>query len=166
MGLEWGSLSLIAFVTLIPCLATIGSAALAFRAAVANNRKNLFVTTITKERAEWRKDLRLAASELARTTHILLADSSASIVPTAEEVGAFHVQRIAIRLRVNPNPDKRHHLDQAILLSLDALSRAVNDRCRETAKGELGKIEQAVQLLLKQEWDKSKTEAQTGEMQV
>lgn len=149
----------------VPVLGAFAGSLLANWASLTNNRKNLFVNTVTIERAKWRQDLRLAVSELARTTEVALGEPIwAMATPSSERIGAFHAQRISVSLRINPNPQPRDVLDQTILGSLKRLSAAVTDRNRAIATTELGIIEESVQKLLKQEWDKSKREARTGEL--
>lgn len=165
--IEWAKLEVPAVTPLAAAsFALVGSfagAILGYRSSVTNNRKNLFVNTITKERAEWRKDLRVALSELAKTTEIALGEPVwASATPSSERLGAFHAQRVAVKLRLNPRVTSG---DISTIEALNRLSKAVAQRHRDNALAELALIEDAIQALLKDEWEKSKTEARTGQLE-
>jgi hypothetical protein len=70
--------------------------------------------------------------------------------------------RVAIRLRLNPNPE--HRLDKAILDSMSRVAKLPSADGNVDADGELEVIESNVQALLKQEWEKSKEEARKGKL--
>lgn len=70
--------------------------------------------------------------------------------------------RVAIRLRLNPNPE--HRLDKAILDSMSRVAKLPSADGNVDADGELEVIESNVQALLKQEWGKSKEEARKGKL--
>ena len=70
--------------------------------------------------------------------------------------------RVAIRLRLNPNPE--HRLDKAILNSISRLAKLPSADANIDVRGELEVIESNVQALLKQEWEKSKEEARKGKL--
>jgi len=70
--------------------------------------------------------------------------------------------RVAIRLRLNPNPE--HRLDKAILNSISRLAKLPSADAKIDVRGELEVIESNVQALLKQEWEKSKEEARKGKL--
>lgn len=154
-------------VELIKVLTTAGAAflgaALAGWVALRTSRKALFVNTVTKERAEWRRDLRVATAELVTLAHTALQNPQ-------ETLSDFHERRVGVRLRVNPKGGAEHPLDQAIMDSLTRLPgllrpspAATSDAIQVLACLEI--LESSVQQLLKSEWDKSKLEARTGQLQ-
>jgi hypothetical protein len=151
------------FVVLGALFALIGSLIVGLNTsavAASNNRKNLFVNTVTAERAKWRQDLRTAMAEMRRASEIALA------APSTDNLAALHAQRVQVRLRLNPSPDPKHHLDRDALAALKRLPQQVAARNAVAADATLEALETAIQTLLKQEWDKSKQEARTGELQV
>ena len=135
--------------------ATLLAAALAAWAALWVNGRTVFVDAVTKERAEWRADLREATAKLVGITH--------QWVKTREE-GELHAVRTAIRLRLNPIGGNRHPLDQVLLEALWEHESAQYCRDVQKALTSLAIIQRGVQLLLKSEWEKSKNEARDGRL--
>jgi hypothetical protein len=153
-----------AFAIVVAAVAFVGSlggALVGARSSARSACQALFVTTITKERAEWRHDVRVVASELIALAHMALGDPT---LPLAD----LHERRVGLRLRLNPGPAADHPLDAAILSALadlpDLLRPAGGLPDRQAVFANLGVLELKVQHLLKGEWTKSKAEAQTGRM--
>lgn len=149
--------------TLATAAAAFAGAALAAWVALRTSRKTLFVNTITKERAEWRRDLRIATAELVTLAHAALHNPQ-------ETLSDLHERRVGVRLRVNPHGGAKHPLDQTIKDSLSQLPEPLrpsagsgSDHAKVLAC--LETLERSVQELLKSEWDKSKLEARTGHLQ-
>ena len=70
-----------------------------------------------------------------------------------------------LKLRVNPSKDRRHNLDKSIIeLSQGLVNILDKEHNNEDVLNKLVTLEGKVQELLKQEWDKSKGEALTGEL--
>lgn len=120
--------------------------------------KDVLTRTVTNERAQWREDLRSLAGEFVENSlRIVSNDPSGSIY-------SLERQRVQIRLRLNPNPE--HKLDANIL----KISRNMVQLARGCDPDNLLKsielFEHEIQSLLKQEWDKSKREAQSGSLDV
>ena len=132
---------------------------LLYRSTVAVARKSLLVGTVTNERAQWRHDLRLAVGELVEATHMALHN------PSPAQFALFEKRRVAVKLRLNPSRNGRHLLDMHIMDGLHDLREAVRRRESTRASVATVAIEKSVQQLLKQEWDKSRREAQTGELE-
>ncbi|WP_150724748.1 hypothetical protein [Pseudomonas fluorescens] len=110
---------------------------------------------VTNERAQWRKDMRdLSASFVAicnrMTTNLKKEDDQFDLDRT----------RVLIRLRLNANPE--HELDARLLKNLKLLSKIVHDKNYKDLSNDLDAFETDMQELLKREWDKSKGEAETG----
>src|SRR6516165_5736392 len=74
-----------------------------------NNNKNIFINTVTNERAKWRDELRRDTAEFCKLVYGELQGKTGPDPLKREEL------RVAIRLRLNPNPE--HRLDKAILNS-------------------------------------------------
>lgn len=109
---------------------------------------------VTNERAQWRKDMR----ELAATFVALSNRVASSPEPTDDH--DFERTRVLIRLRLNPNP--KHLLDAAILKLLPEISADAHEKRKSELKPKLESFETEMQALLKREWDKSKGEAESG----
>ena len=148
---------------LVTAAAAFAGAALAGWIALRTSRKTLFVTTVTKERAEWRRDLRIATAELVTLAHVALSNPQ-------ETLSDLHERRVSVRLRVNPRGGSAHPLDQAIMDSLAQLPELLRPALGAAPDASevlacLETLERNVQQLLKTEWDKSKLEARTGRLQ-
>ena len=150
------------FAVVVGALALSGALVGAFLSsgvAARNNKQNLFVNTVTAERAKWRAELRSAIGEIARTAHLALAEQK------PENIAKLHELRTLVRLRLNPSRERGHRLDQAALAALPKLTTAVEAAQRDDALAALELLEAAVQNLLKQEWEKSKREAVSGALE-
>jgi len=66
---------------------------------------------------------------------------------------------------MNPSRADQHRLDRDISDALQALELALERQKHVEARTQLLRVEKEVQKLLKQEWDKSKTEARTGKLE-
>lgn len=143
---------------IIALIAVVGVFFTAF-IALRNNNKNLLIKTVTEERAKWRSELRNTCAEFSKLVYEQANDTSARNKPRIIELKAH------IKLRTNPSDKPKHKLDQDILKELQEI---VNELDTEYDKNEiikkLIKLESNVQLLLKQEWDKSKGEADSGKL--
>lgn len=118
--------------------------------------KDVLTRTVTNERALWRKELREIAGEFVENAlRIAAGDSAGSIY-------ALEKQRVLIKLRLNPNPE--HTLDASILLNIQNVLRFAKASNPEKLAEALSDFERDVQALLKQEWDKSKNEAESGNL--
>lgn len=109
---------------------------------------------VTNERAQWRKDMReLTAAYVALSNRV-------AISPQADDTYELERTRVLIRLRLNANPD--HNLDSKLLLMLPDISQNAHAKNVKNLKSKLEEFEKGMQALLKREWDKSKVEAETG----
>jgi hypothetical protein len=140
-------------------LGAIITAGLLYRSTMIIARRNLLVETVTKERAIWRSELRTAVLELSDATHSAIARSDSN------SIAKVHRGRLAIVLRMNPSRADQHRLDRDISDALQALEQALERQKHVEARTQLLRVEKEVQKLLKQEWDKSKTEARTGKLE-
>ncbi|OOE58927.1 hypothetical protein BZG13_05535 [Salinivibrio sp. ML323] len=129
------------------------------RVALKNNNKNLLIKTVTDERAVWRKELRDTCAEFVKLIYEQMNNSSVSNKPRINEL------KVHLKLRVNPSSDNKHHLDKAIIsLSQELVDMLEKEAIKNDIQVKLVELEGKVQELLKQEWDKSKGEALTGEL--
>ncbi len=140
-------------------IALIAFAGVFFTAFIAlkNNNKNLVIKTITEERAKWRSELRNTCAEFSKLVYEQVNDNNVSNKPRIIEL------KVHIKLRTNPSDNPKHKLDQDILKDLQEI---VNELDTDVDKNAIIKklinLESNVQKLLKQEWEKSKNEADSG----
>jgi len=120
--------------------------------------KDVLTRTVTNERAQWRNDLRNLAGEFVENALRISSGDPGGSIYTIEK------QRALIRFRLNPDPE--HKLDASILDCLQQILKVVRSEKSSDLMASLETFEQQVQLLLKQEWDKSKREAETGNLDV
>lgn len=109
---------------------------------------------ITNERAQWRKEMReLSANYVALSNRVAVA-------PHGNDEYELERTRTLISLRLNANPN--HELDAKLLLALPAIYQNARAKDLNKLKSKLDEFEADMQDLLKREWDKSKGEAETG----
>ena len=124
-----------------------------------NNNKNLLIKTVTEERAKWRTELRNYCAEFSKLVYEQTNDTGASNKPRIIELKAH------IKLRTNPSDEDKHKLDQDILKESQEIVNQVDENGdKEKIIEKLLNLESNVQKLLKQEWDKSKYEANSGKL--
>lgn len=111
---------------------------------------------VTNERAQWRKDMRELAAE-----YVVLS-KRLSVASQSNDENIYEVERVRvlIRLRLNAHPD--HRLDAKLLLVLPLIVKHAENKDVEALKAALEEFECDMQTLLKREWDKSKGEANSG----
>lgn len=109
---------------------------------------------VTNERAQWRKDMReLSATYIALSGRI-------AIKPQDNDEYELERTRVLIRLRLNAN--KEHTLDAPLLKLLPVIAEHSRTKNINELKLKHAEFEAGMQALLKREWDKSKGEAETG----
>jgi len=122
-----------------------------------NNSKNIFIGTVTKERATWRGELRTHVASFCKEAREHYSSSKPSIAP------ALHESRVHILLRLNPNPT--HKFDAGLIKGVGDTMQALSVRDGAALEVALEAIEKNAQALLKQEWEKSKREARSGKVE-
>lgn len=132
-------------------------------ATIDTNSKTVLVQTVTAERAKWRSELREVVTELTA----LLRASARSETVEWQKVDRL---RSGVRLRLNPKGRgaaptgfDEHPLDRLIHADLDALGQA-GPAGTGQHDGIADRLERHMADLLKQEWDVSKDEAETGKL--
>ena len=142
-------------IALIAVVGVFFTAFIAFR----NNNKNLLIKTVTEERAKWRTELRNYCAEFSKLVYEQTIDAGASNKPRIIELKAH------IKLRTNPSDKPKHKLDQDILKeSQEIVNQLDAGGDKKEIIEKLINLESNVQKLLKQEWDKSKGEADSGNL--
>lgn len=121
-----------------------------------NNKKNIFINTVTGERAKWRDELRRDTAEFCKLAYEEAQKRDGANKPRLRELKAL------IRLRLNPNPE--HKLDKAIRDATEEAIVALDAADKSNQTPDIEAIESNVQALLKQEWEKSKEEAHKGKL--
>lgn len=145
---------------IIPLLGAVLAAILLYRSTIGVARRNLLVGTVTKERAQWREDMRLAVSRLVAVAAAMPSS------PSREQMAEFDRLRVEIRLRLNPSRMEKDFLDQHILEALKELRSALLASRIVHADLQIETIERSVQQLIKNEWEVSKHEARSGKLKV
>jgi hypothetical protein len=129
------------------------------RVALQNNNKNLLIKTVTDERAAWRKEIRNTCAEFVKLFYEQINGSRVNNKPRINEL------KVHLKLRVNPNTDHKNHLDKSIIeISQELVDILDKEHSKEDILNKLAQLENKIQELLKQEWEKSKGEALTGEL--
>jgi len=112
---------------------------------------------VTGERAQWRRDMReLAASYVAIATRLC--------VGSPHDDDEFEMERLRVQLRLRLNPKEGEELDEALLKLLPLIFNCATSKDRAGLRSKLESFEYHMQCLLKEEWDKSKTEAESGNL--
>ena len=156
MAVDWGMVGGWAF--------SVATAVIAYKAAVRqhtettkDNDKSILVTAVTAERAKWRDDLRKVVSEFCS-------------ICTEQPPNMSRLQeaRTEILLRLNPRCNEqslaqRHKFDREITDAVKAIFAAAASNT-QVAASLVEKLEVSAQELLKQEWEKSKSEAISGKV--
>ncbi len=136
------------------------------RLTKASSDKTIFVETVTHERAVWRTEMRKLVENLT-------SEVRRGAVSPAKPVDwkKVYKARTGIVVRLNPacretgSIDEKHVPDRDLFAAVIALSSARH----LPDPGWLAKadaVEEAAQRVLKKEWDKSKREARTGQLEV
>lgn len=127
------------------------------RTALNSNNKNLLIKTVTDERAKWRSELRIFCAEFSKLVYEQTNN------PLVRHKSRIVELKAHIKLRTNPNHE--HKLDREILTELqEIVDQLDKDADKEIIIKKLLSLESNVQKLLKQEWDKSKEEADSGKL--
>jgi len=121
-----------------------------------DNDKDIFVASVTNERAKWREDLRQNVAEYLK-----------QCVSPSPDVPELIRLKTDIILRLNPRARdagmaEKHKFDLQIMQAVNALFNQVAQGSMPLTNPTLADLEKATQELLKQEWQKSKDEAATG----
>ncbi|ENM5935888.1 hypothetical protein CTB58_003753 [Vibrio mimicus] len=119
---------------------------------------NVITHVITKERSQWRSDMRNLTAELIVVATELHGRNDDKLL------GKFNELRIKIRLRLNPY--EGHKYDEVLLDCLNGLSEHFQKGTAFDFNTKLEEFESNMQKLIKKEWDKSKKEAESGNMGV
>lgn len=126
------------------------------RETTRDSDKEIFVASVTNERAKWREDLRNNVAEYLKQC----------ISPTPDMPELIRLKTDII-VRLNPRARdvgmaEKHKFDLQIMQTVNALFNQVAQASIPLTNPTLAELEKATQELLKQEWQKSKDEAATG----
>lgn len=117
------------------------------------NRENIYASSVIQERAKWRDEMREHVSNFIKLSHQLIILEIPFVSPELRST------KSQIALRLNPSLDDKHKIDQTLLRSLGFSLKYLADSDINRLSEMLILIEQGTQLLIKQEWEKSKDEA-------
>ena len=118
--------------------------------------KDIFVASVTNERAKWREDLRNNVAEYLKQC----------VSPTPDMPELIRLKTDII-LSLNPRArdsgmEEKHKFDLQIMQAVNALFNQVAQASTPLTNPTLVDLEKAAQVLFKQEWEKSKDKAATG----
>lgn len=142
---------------------SVGTAWIAYKAATRthvqttrDSDKDIFVASVTNERAKWREDLRRNVAEYLK-----------QCISQPTDIPELIRLKTDISLRLNPRArdrgmEERHKFDLQIMQAVNALFKTAAQGSIALTNPLLAELEKASQELLKQEWQKSKDEAATG----
>lgn len=113
---------------------------------------------ITTERAQWRTDMRNLTSELVYLLQQVKNERS------KEDISEFQKLRVKIMLRLNPKDG--HKYDERLLILLITFKSFIvsDNKPPINIDDEIESFELTMQKLIKKEWDKSKKEAESGNL--
>ncbi|TOC19898.1 hypothetical protein CGJ90_22560 [Vibrio parahaemolyticus] len=145
-------------VAVVTAVATVAAGALGAFWSYKVNNKSILIKTVTEERAKWRNDLRSVFGEFTSLTYEQINNSNASNKPRIHELKSNIVLRV--------NYKKKHKLDNDIVRLCEIIVTGLdNGSSKEVVLRNLYLLEEKLQQLIKQEWDKSKEEAVTGKIE-
>ena len=121
-----------------------------------SNKRTNFINTVTSQRIKWVEQLRQDLGAFSGHAYHWCATEITDEVEKRKIVAEIDRLRYVIRLRLNPEGAK----DKEITQLIESISRATNDP--EMVTEILEKLIIATQLLLKEEWEKVKSESLNG----
>lgn len=129
-----------------------------FTETTKDSDKSIYVAAVTNERAKWRSELRENVSEYCKLS-----------IEKDANLGNLQQVKTQIILRLNPRANdvdglQKHKFDREIIENVNAIFSVLSG-CKDDIPALVKKIELSTQELLKQEWEKSKAEALSGEVQ-
>ncbi len=145
------------FVLLAAFIALLGVSLTALLTS-RNNNKNIFINMVTRERAKWREELRRDTSEFYSLAYPY---EHPKVIDKIDNITRLQKLKVLIKLRLNPDPT--HKLDQSIMYDIDSIIENITSKNdNKEIMIQLTSLENNVQKLLKQEWEKTKEEARVG----
>ena len=156
---------MIDFATIGALVFSVITAGIAYKAAVRKHSettkdsdKSIYVAAVTNERAKWREELRKSVAEFC-----MLSIESSPNIPKLLQL------RIDIILRLNPRANdpaliQKHKFDHDIKEAVTTIFAAAKTLNSQVILDQILILETSTQELLKQEWEKSKSEAFAGKV--
>ena len=142
--------------TITGSLLTLSGSLMGSYVSRKNKKQEILTSIVTKERSQWRTDMRNLSSQYIVVCRKLIYQS------TEELINEHHQVRVLIKLKLNHN--KKHYYDESILSILNENLTIIESPKRHMVElhPRLERFELLMQCLIKKEWDKSKQEAKTG----
>ncbi len=146
---------------LIYAIGIFGAFVLGFANLVYNyriNRRTTFINSVTSERVKWIGKLRENISSFAGLMHYWVASSLAGTKESNEVAKEIDKLRMLIKLQLNPEGE----YDKKIIQSIDEIPNLASLPDKQKILDAEIRLISDTQVLLKQEWEKIKEEAQKG----
>jgi hypothetical protein len=124
-------------------------------------RKTGFINTVTSQRVKWIEQLRQDVSAFSGLTYTWCFSNLEGKPQDYELLKEIDRLRHVIRLRLNP--DGTH--DRKIQALISRIPQLTHESQRDQLKAALDELTSETQLLLKEEWEKVKREAEHGNLQ-
>ncbi|PXX96668.1 hypothetical protein [Halomonas sp. LBP4] len=126
-----------------------------------HTRRTNFINTVTSQRVKWIEQLRQDISTFSGLTYTWSASSMEGKPQEFDMVREIDRLRHVIRLRLNP----RGKHDNRIETLLEEIPRYTDPSQSAKLAAALNDLTTTTQLLLKEEWEKVKKEAECGNLQ-
>ncbi|HAS6495928.1 TPA: hypothetical protein GRR58_24815 [Vibrio parahaemolyticus] len=153
----------------VGAICTLFGVALKVYFANKSSNKKLFLENVTVERGKWREQLREEVSSfsaLASKHYHSVKDLEGGLASKkfSLDIQELNELRVKVRLRLNPHENIDSY-DTKLVRSMSRVLLQFEAQRYDRLDRELLRIERCTQLILKNEWDKSKREAITGKME-
>ncbi|MEK7384334.1 MAG: hypothetical protein AAB262_13750 [Elusimicrobiota bacterium] len=129
------------------------------------NKKTAFINTVTSERVKWLDKLRGNISGFCGLTHTWTRSEIQGTPEKIQILKEIDKLRYLIRLQLNPKSDDgKQNFDKQIEDLVAEIPNLTDVRDRDDLEAAIDKLIVASQSLLKEEWEKVKSEAKSGEL--
>ncbi|MEW6616414.1 MAG: hypothetical protein AB1401_13245 [Thermodesulfobacteriota bacterium] len=126
------------------------------------NRRTAFINTVTSERVKWIQTLRQNISAFCGLTYNWCYSNLPDKPEEVEVLKEIDKLRYLIRLQLNPDPESKS--ERKIEDLIKTIPELTDVSRRAELEDSLNELIKTTQLLLKEEWEKVKTESKRGDL--